>query len=129
MEIHGLGDRELNAVWAKRPEACLGTTVSGFPNMFVLYGPNTNHGSGSVPFTLECQFSYAIDAISRMRAGGLKYIDLKPEVQVLRGSANAVRAALTAPPTARRPRPPARPRRRPARSRDLGSRDPWSRTA
>ena len=30
--------------------------------MFVLYGPNTNHGSGSVPYTLECQFNYVLDA-------------------------------------------------------------------
>ena len=36
--------------------------------MFMLYGPNTNHGSGSVPYTLECQFNYVIDAIRRMRA-------------------------------------------------------------
>jgi cation diffusion facilitator CzcD-associated flavoprotein CzcO len=81
MEVRGLGGRELNEVWAERPEAYLGSTVSGFPNMFVMYGPNTNHGSGSVPFTLECQFNYAIDAIRRMRAGGLRYIDLRPEVQ------------------------------------------------
>ena len=58
MEIHGLDGRELNAVWGERAEAYLGTTVSGFPNMFVLYGPNTNHGSGSVPYTLESQFNY-----------------------------------------------------------------------
>ena len=49
--------------------------------MFLMYGPNTNHGSGSVPYTLECQFNYVIDAIRRMRAGGLRWIDLKPEVQ------------------------------------------------
>ena len=58
MRIEGLGGRELNEVWADRPEAYLGTTVAGFPNMFVMYGPNTNHGSGSVPYTLECQFNY-----------------------------------------------------------------------
>ena len=81
MEIRGLGDRELNEVWAERPEAYLGITVSGFPNMFVMYGPNTNHGSGSVPYTLECQFNYTIDAIRRLRAGGLSYIDVRPEVQ------------------------------------------------
>jgi cation diffusion facilitator CzcD-associated flavoprotein CzcO len=81
MQIDGLGGRELNAVWAERPEAYLGTTVSGFPNMFVLYGPNTNHGSGSVPYTLQCQFNYALDGIRRLREGNLRWIDLKPEVQ------------------------------------------------
>jgi cation diffusion facilitator CzcD-associated flavoprotein CzcO len=81
MAVIGLGERELNEVWDKRPEAYLGTTVSGFPNMFVLYGPNTNHGSGSVPYTLECQFSYVLDAIRRLRAGGFRWIDLRPEAQ------------------------------------------------
>src|SRR5919204_204709 len=73
--------RDLNEVWAGRPEAYLGTTVSGFPNMFVLYGPNTNHGSGSVPYTLECQFDYVIDAIERVREGGFRWIELRPETQ------------------------------------------------
>ena len=39
MRIDGLDGRELNEVWAERPEAYLGTTVAGFPNMFVMYGP------------------------------------------------------------------------------------------
>jgi cation diffusion facilitator CzcD-associated flavoprotein CzcO len=81
MDIHGAGDRELNAVWGERAEAFLGTTVSGFPNMFVLYGPNTNHGSGSVPYTLESQFNYVLDGIHRLREGGFKWIDLRPETQ------------------------------------------------
>ena len=81
MRIEGLGERELNEVWADRPEAYLGTTVAGFPNMFVMYGPNTNHGSGSVPYTLECQFNYVMDAIRRLRQDGIRYVDLRPEVQ------------------------------------------------
>ncbi len=81
MEIRGLGERELNEVWAGRPEAFLGTTVSGFPNLFVLYGPNTNHVAGSVPYTLECQYNYALDAIRRTRENGIRYIDLKPQAQ------------------------------------------------
>ncbi|MDX6587624.1 MAG: hypothetical protein QOI31_2097, partial [Solirubrobacterales bacterium] len=81
MDVHGLDGRSLDEAWGDSPEAFLGTTVSGFPNMFLMYGPNTNHGSGSVPYTLECQFNYVIDAIRRMRAGGLRWIDLKPEVQ------------------------------------------------
>lgn len=81
MEIHGLDGRELNAAWAGAPSAYLGTTVAGFPNMFVLYGPNTNHGSGSVPYTLECQFNYVIDALDRIRDRELRWIDLRPERQ------------------------------------------------
>ena len=47
--------------------------------MFVMYGPNTNHGSGSVPYTLECQYNYTLDALRRIRDQGLRYIDLRPE--------------------------------------------------
>jgi len=81
MEIYGADGRELTEVWGDTPEAYLGTTVSGFPNMFVLYGPNTNHGSGSVPYLHECQFNYIVDAIKRLRDGGYRYLDLEPGVQ------------------------------------------------
>ena len=54
----------LSETWAGRPEAYLGTTVSGFPNMFIMYGPNTNHGAGSVPYSNECQYNYIIDAMT-----------------------------------------------------------------
>jgi cation diffusion facilitator CzcD-associated flavoprotein CzcO len=81
MRIEGRDGRELNQVWADAPEAYLGTAVSGFPNLFVLYGPNTNHGSGSVPYTLECQYSYVLDAIRRLRASRSRFLDLRPEVQ------------------------------------------------
>ncbi len=81
MRVEGLGGRELNDLWADRPEAYLGMTVAGFPNMFVIYGPNTNHGSGSVPYTLECQMRYVLDAARRLRERGLRWIDLRPEVQ------------------------------------------------
>ena len=80
MEVRGLGGAELNEVWQQRPEAYLGTTISSFPNLYVMYGPNTNHGSGSVPYTHECQFNYAIDGLRRLRAGA-RYLDLTPEAQ------------------------------------------------
>jgi cation diffusion facilitator CzcD-associated flavoprotein CzcO len=81
MDVNGPHGRSLGETWGDSPEAFLGTTVSGFPNMFLLYGPNTNHGSGSVPYTLECQFSYVIDAIKRIRSQGIRWIDLKPDAQ------------------------------------------------
>ncbi len=81
MRVYGRDGRELNEVWQDRPEAYLGTVVSGFPNMFVIWGPNTNHGSGSVPFTLESQFNFVVDAARRLRSEGLRWLDLRPEVQ------------------------------------------------
>jgi cation diffusion facilitator CzcD-associated flavoprotein CzcO len=95
MAVHGLEGRELNEVWAGRSEAYLGTTVSGFPNMFILYGPNTNHGAGSVPYLLESQFNYILDAIRRLRESGFRWIDLRPEVQEEWGREIAKRSAST----------------------------------
>lgn len=95
MEIRGLDDRELTAVWADKPEAHLGTGVSGFPNMFVLYGPNTNHGSGSVVYTLESQFNQVVDAAERLRAGRLRYLQVRPEAQARFGEEMTERSADT----------------------------------
>jgi len=95
MEIHGLDGRELGAVWRDSPDAYLGTTVSGFPNMFVMYGPNTNHGSGSVPYTLQCQYNYALDAMRRIRDRDLRWIDLRPETMAEWDREMAERSAHT----------------------------------
>jgi cation diffusion facilitator CzcD-associated flavoprotein CzcO len=81
LKIYGSERREIGEVWGDRPEAYLGMTVSGFPNLFILYGPNTNHGAGSGPYVLECGSNYIIDAIRRMREKDLRWIDLKPETQ------------------------------------------------
>jgi cation diffusion facilitator CzcD-associated flavoprotein CzcO len=80
MTAFGLYGRELSDVWSGRPEAYLGTTVSGFPNMFIMYGPNTNNGAGSVPYSNWCQYNYILDAIKRLREGGYRHLDLKPAV-------------------------------------------------
>jgi cation diffusion facilitator CzcD-associated flavoprotein CzcO len=81
MEVRGRGGRELGEVWAETPGAHLGMAVSGFPNMFVLYGPNTNHGAGSVIYTLECQFNQVVDAAERIRDGRLRWLDVRPQAQ------------------------------------------------
>jgi cation diffusion facilitator CzcD-associated flavoprotein CzcO len=79
MEVRGLEGRSLDDTWGDSPEAFLGTTVPGYPNFFLLYGPNTNHGSGSVPYTLECQFNYVVDAARRLRDRGFRWLDVRPE--------------------------------------------------
>jgi cation diffusion facilitator CzcD-associated flavoprotein CzcO len=81
MTITGLGGRDLNEVWREGPEAYLGLTVSGFPNLFILYGPNTNLGVGSIIYMLECQIAYVLDAIRELGRAGARYLDLRPEVQ------------------------------------------------
>ena len=50
------------------PRAYLGMSVPGFPNMFLLYGPNTNGGTGSVIYTIEAGMGHVIAALRRARA-------------------------------------------------------------
>ena len=78
MEIVGAGGRSLSRdAWARGAEAYLGLTVPGFPNMFLLYGPNTNLGSGSIIYMLESQYRYVLDAVGRMRQDDLAWIDVR----------------------------------------------------
>jgi cation diffusion facilitator CzcD-associated flavoprotein CzcO len=80
IEIEGLDGRRLDKVWKQGAEAYLGTSVSGFPNFFMLYGPNTNLGHNSIIFMIECQVQYVVDCIRKMNAADLKYVDVRPEV-------------------------------------------------
>jgi cation diffusion facilitator CzcD-associated flavoprotein CzcO/acetyl esterase/lipase len=80
MEIRGRGGRDLNEAWREGANAYLGMTVAGFPNLFVMYGPNTNLGSGSIIFQLESQMAYVADAIERLRRSGGQ-LSVRPEVQ------------------------------------------------
>ncbi|MGY1900521.1 flavin-containing monooxygenase [Nocardia gipuzkoensis] len=59
MNIYGLGGRKLADVWADEgARAYLGLSVPQFPNLFMMYGPNTNVGSGSIIYMLESQARY-----------------------------------------------------------------------
>jgi cation diffusion facilitator CzcD-associated flavoprotein CzcO len=60
MSVTGLGGRQLRESWRDGAEAYLGMAVSGFPNFFMLYGPNTNLGGNSILYMLEGQISYAL---------------------------------------------------------------------
>ena len=55
--------------------------VSGFPNLFVVYGPNTNLGAGSIIFMVECQQRYIAQAATLMRDQGLRYLDVLPKAE------------------------------------------------
>ena len=56
--IHGGDGRTLAELWQGSPQAYLGTTVAGFPNMFMLAGPNTGLGHNSIVFMIESQLQY-----------------------------------------------------------------------
>jgi cation diffusion facilitator CzcD-associated flavoprotein CzcO/acetyl esterase/lipase len=80
MEIRGEGGLELNEVWRDGAEAYLGMTVAGFPNLFVMYGPNTNLGSGSIIYQLESQMNYIVRAIRLLRRRGGR-LSVRSEIQ------------------------------------------------
>ena len=81
MEVRGRGGISLaDDAWANGAEAYLGLTVPGFPNMFLLYGPNTNHGTGSAVEMLELETRYAVEAIGLIASGRAERLEVKPEV-------------------------------------------------
>ncbi len=81
MQIRGLGGQELNQAWRDGAEAYKGVSVSGFPNLFILYGPNTNLGHNSIIYMLESQFRYVLGCIDLLRQQGARYVDVKATVQ------------------------------------------------
>jgi cation diffusion facilitator CzcD-associated flavoprotein CzcO len=81
MAVTGLEGRDLNDAWRDGAEAYLGLAVSGFPNMFMLYGPNTNLGAGSIIYMLESQIRYVVAAVRELQRNGARYIDVRGDVQ------------------------------------------------
>jgi cation diffusion facilitator CzcD-associated flavoprotein CzcO len=67
--------------WSLRREAYLGTTVAGYPNYFMLVGPNTATGHTSVLLYLEAQLEYIVQALRHMERGGASSLDVRPETQ------------------------------------------------
>jgi cation diffusion facilitator CzcD-associated flavoprotein CzcO len=63
MEIVGAGGRTLAEEWSPVPRAYLGMSVPGFPNLFLLYGPNTNGGTGSVIYVIEAAMAHVLAAL------------------------------------------------------------------
>ncbi len=81
MSVTGAGGRRLDDAWRDGAEAYLGITVTGFPNFFLLYGPNTNLGGNSIIYMLEGQIRYVASALRAMRDQRLGWLDVRPEVQ------------------------------------------------
>jgi cation diffusion facilitator CzcD-associated flavoprotein CzcO len=77
VEIVGRDGQKLDEVWHDGAEAYLGLTVSGFPNLFMLYGPNTNLGHNSIVFMLECQIGYIIQCVRELVASDLSFLDVR----------------------------------------------------
>jgi cation diffusion facilitator CzcD-associated flavoprotein CzcO len=68
----------LGDAWADGAQAHLGITTSGFPNLFILYGPNTNQGSLIAMIEFEAQ--YAVKMLQSMDEAAVDWVDVRPEV-------------------------------------------------
>ncbi len=79
IEVVGRDGAELHERWAGVPRAYHGMAVPGFPNFFMLYGPNTNQGGNSIILILEAQARFVVGALEAMRADGARAVEVRPE--------------------------------------------------
>jgi cation diffusion facilitator CzcD-associated flavoprotein CzcO len=87
MEIQGRRGRRLSEAWEEGAEAYLGIAVAGFPNLFLLYGPNTNLGHNSIIFMIECQVDYVLKCLAHLEQaaerGERPTLEVRPEAMRL----------------------------------------------
>jgi len=81
MQVSGHGGVRLHDAWRDGAQAYFGITVSGFPNFFMLYGPNTNLGGNSIIYMLEGQIGYVLGALRALDQHRLAWLDVRPDVQ------------------------------------------------
>lgn len=79
MKVTGRGGLALEDAWKEGAEAYLGVAVPGFPNFFMLYGPNTNLGHNSIIFMIECQVRYVMGCLKAMAERRARWLDVRPE--------------------------------------------------
>jgi cation diffusion facilitator CzcD-associated flavoprotein CzcO len=79
--VIGRGGRTLDDAWKSGAAAYKGMTVAGFPNWFIMMGPNTGPGHTSVLVYTEAQISHALQAIQKIMAENLKCMEVRQEVQ------------------------------------------------
>jgi cation diffusion facilitator CzcD-associated flavoprotein CzcO len=79
--IRGTGGASLAETWKGSMQAYLGTSIAGFPNLFMLVGPNTGLGHNSMVFMIESQLNYVLDALKTMEQRGIATVDVRRDVQ------------------------------------------------
>ena len=80
LDVVGVGGRRLHEDWSEVAHAYMGLTVSGYPNFFMLYGPNTNQGGNSIIVMLEAQATYVLGALRAMRRYRVHTVDVRRDV-------------------------------------------------
>src|SRR3954447_11509785 len=79
--VRGRDGRTMAEVFDGSPQGYMGTAIAGFPNLFLLTGPNTGLGHNSIVYMLESQFTYVIDALRVLRERGAGVVEVRPEAQ------------------------------------------------
>jgi cation diffusion facilitator CzcD-associated flavoprotein CzcO len=96
MRVSGGDGVELHEYWSSGAHAHLGMCVPNFPNMFVMYGPNTNTSGGSIIVYLEAQAAYIRQALEQLRSRAAGAIEVRAEVEAASDRALQARFAGTA---------------------------------
>src|SRR5207244_5243730 len=78
IDVVGRAGRHIVDAWHDGAQAYLGVTTAGFPNLFMLYGPNTNNGS--ILVMIEAQVAHVMAHLLRMKEEGITWVDVRLEV-------------------------------------------------
>jgi cation diffusion facilitator CzcD-associated flavoprotein CzcO len=78
--VRGRGGQTLGDAWRGSPRAYLGTAIAGFPNLFLLVGPNSAGGYNSIVFTTEAHVNYVMACLREMDRQRLRTIEVRNEV-------------------------------------------------
>jgi len=79
--VIGRNDQTVGDFWTDYPRAYLGTTLPGFPNLFIVTGPNTGIGHTSALFVIESQMRYIMDSIHKVRQGAHTVVEVTPAAE------------------------------------------------
>lgn len=79
--IRGSHGRTLAEIWSGSPEAYVGTTIAGFPNAFMVLGPNLAIGHSSAFVVIEAQLNYIASALVRLRREGVTRFEVRRDAQ------------------------------------------------
>lgn len=81
MRLEGVGGHSAARDWEDGARSFLGISSAGYPNFFMMYGPNTNLGHNSIIFMIECQAAYIVRCIRRLIDRDVAWLDVHPGVQ------------------------------------------------
>ncbi len=78
VDVRGMHGQRLGDAWRDAPRAFHGVTVAGFPNLFLLLGPNSGSGHTSVLLYVEAQVKYVLRALRELERRGKSWLAVKP---------------------------------------------------